>query len=75
MGNTERLAYWSAVNNTEVGLTHRDRVFVFLFGGVLALLIRVQLAVPANKFPSADFYNQVFTVHGSVMMFLCDPDV
>ena len=33
-------------------------------------MIRIQLAVPGNKFLSADFYNQVFTVHGSVMMFL-----
>ena len=42
----------------------------FLFAGVLALLIRIQLAVPNNTFLSADFYNQAFTVHGSVMMFL-----
>jgi hypothetical protein len=42
----------------------------FLFGGLLALLIRIQLAVPGNTFLSAETYNQVFTVHGSVMMFL-----
>ncbi|MCA9109201.1 MAG: cytochrome c oxidase subunit I [Planctomycetaceae bacterium] len=42
----------------------------FLFGGLLALLIRVQLAVPENDFLTADKYNQVFTMHGSVMMFL-----
>jgi cytochrome c oxidase subunit I+III len=45
--------------------------FVFLlFGGGLALLMRLQLAVPGNDFLSAEFYNQAFTVHGSVMMFL-----
>src|SRR5688572_24252483 len=63
--------YWSEVNNTHVGLWYTAAVFFFLlFGGVLALLIRIQLAVPGNDFLSADTYNQVFTVHGSVMMFL-----
>jgi len=63
--------YWSEVNNTHVGLWYTATVFFFLlFGGVLALLIRVQLAVPQNDFLSAETYNQVFTVHGSVMMFL-----
>lgn len=42
----------------------------FLFGGVLALLMRIQLALPGNDFLSAEHYNQIFTLHGSVMMFL-----
>lgn len=63
--------YWSAVNNTEVGVWYTACTFIFfLFGGVLALLMRIQLAVPDNTFLSADTYNQTFTVHGSVMMFL-----
>ncbi len=63
--------YWSAVNNTVVGQWYTAATFVFfLFGGVLALLMRVQLAVPENTFLTADRYNQVFTMHGSVMMFL-----
>ena len=63
--------YWSDVNNTTVGIWYTATAFLFfLFGGVLALLIRIQLAVPDNDFLSADVYNQVFTVHGSVMMFL-----
>ena len=63
--------YWSAVNNTEVGVWYTATAFLFfLFGGVLALLIRIQLAIPGNTFLSAETYNQVFTVHGSVMMFL-----
>jgi cytochrome c oxidase subunit I+III len=67
----EGLRYWSAVNNTEVGQWYTGMAFVFLlFGGVLALLMRSQLAVPNNDLLSADFYNQAFTVHGSVMMFL-----
>jgi cytochrome c oxidase subunit I+III len=63
--------YWSAVNNTEVGLWYTATSFLFfLFAGVLALLMRVQLAEPENDFLSAELYNQAFTVHGSVMMFL-----
>ena len=63
--------YWSAVNNTEVGLWYTIAGFgFFLFGGLLALLIRIQLAVPGNNFLTADQYNQIFTMHGSIMMFL-----
>jgi cytochrome c oxidase subunit I+III len=63
--------YWSSVNNTVVGLWYVAVTFLFfLFGGVLALLMRLQLARPDNDFLSADRYNQIFTVHGSVMMFL-----
>jgi cytochrome c oxidase subunit I+III len=63
--------YWSAVNNTEVGIWYTAAAFIFfLFAGLLALAIRLQLAVPDNDLLSADRYNQFFTVHGSVMMFL-----
>lgn len=63
--------YWSSVNNSDVGVWYTATAFIFfLFAGVLALLMRIQLAVPNNNFMSADTYNQTFTVHGSVMMFL-----
>jgi cytochrome c oxidase subunit I+III len=63
--------YFSAVNNTAVGVWYLAATFLFLlFGGALALLIRAQLAVPENDLLSAELYNQVFTLHGSVMMFL-----
>ncbi len=63
--------YWSAVNNSEVGMWYTTVAFCFfIFGGILALLMRTQLAVPENDFVSADFYNQLFSLHGSVMMFL-----
>ncbi|WP_440981682.1 cbb3-type cytochrome c oxidase subunit I, partial [Shinella sumterensis] len=45
--------------------------FVFLaLGGVLALLMRLQLARPEARFLDADRYNQIFTMHGSNTMFL-----
>lgn len=63
--------YWSAVNNSEVGAWYSLTAFFFMLcAGVLALLIRVQLAVPENDFLPADTFNQFFTMHGSAMMFL-----
>ncbi len=63
--------YWSAVNNSEVGLWYTGASLAFmLFAGVLALLVRAQLAVPDNDFLSADTYNQAYTLHGTAMMFL-----
>jgi cytochrome c oxidase subunit I+III len=42
----------------------------FLLGGIEAALMRIQLARPDSHFLSPDQYNQVFTVHGTTMMFL-----
>ena len=44
--------------------------FFFMVGGVEALLIRLQLAQPNGKLLSASTYNQMFTMHGTTMMFL-----
>lgn len=63
--------YWSAVNNSEVGLWYTAAAFIFfLFGGALALIMRLQLAFPNNDLIDAKLYDQLFTLHGSVMMFL-----
>jgi cytochrome c oxidase subunit I+III len=45
-------------------------LFFFAVGGVLSLLMRVQLAVPENPWLGPDAYNRLFTAHGSTMMFL-----
>jgi cytochrome c oxidase subunit 1 len=42
----------------------------FLAGGVLAALMRLQLSRPESGFLNPDLYNQVFTMHGTTMMFL-----
>lgn len=42
----------------------------FVIGGLEALVIRAQLAVPNNDFVSAGMYNQVLTMHGTTMIFL-----
>ncbi|HQS08537.1 MAG: cytochrome c oxidase subunit I [Rhizobiales bacterium 24-66-13] len=61
----------SAVNNTVIGYFYIGTAFLFfLLAGILGLLMRTQLAVPQNTFLSQETYNQVFTMHGTVMMFL-----
>ncbi|MCZ7683019.1 MAG: cytochrome c oxidase subunit I [Sandaracinaceae bacterium] len=65
------LRYWSAVNNSVVGVWYTAMALAFfLFGGVLALIMRVQLAFPQSALVSSELYDQLFTLHGSVMMFL-----
>ncbi|MDR9764395.1 cytochrome c oxidase subunit I [Rhizobium redzepovicii] len=61
----------STVDHKIIGRRYIATAFVFLMlGGVLALAMRLQLAFPEARFISADRYNQIFTVHGSNMMFL-----
>jgi cytochrome c oxidase subunit I len=42
----------------------------FLFGGLEALMLRIQLMSPNNTFLGADWYNELFTMHGTTMIFL-----
>ncbi|WP_438824377.1 cytochrome c oxidase subunit I [Bacillus sp. JJ1533] len=44
--------------------------FFFLLGGIEALIIRIQLAIPDNNFVSAGFFNEILTMHGTTMIFL-----
>jgi cytochrome c oxidase subunit I+III len=62
---------YSAVNHSILGLRFvYTGFFFFLVGGLLAMLIRTQLATSENAFMNHETYNQVFTMHGTVMMFL-----
>jgi cytochrome c oxidase subunit I+III len=61
----------SAVNNTHIGVFYIVTAMVFfVLAGILALVMRTQLAVPGNDLVGAQTYNQLFTMHGTVMMFL-----
>ena len=42
----------------------------FLLGGIFALLIRTELLTPGKTIVGADTYNQMFTLHGAIMIFL-----
>lgn len=60
-----------AIDHKTLGRRFIVATFVFfLLGGVLALLMRLQLAGAQLHFVSPAFYNQLFTMHGSTMMFL-----
>jgi cytochrome c oxidase subunit 1 len=54
-----------------IGIQYMVLAFAFFgFGGILAELIRTQLAAPNNTFITGERYNELFTVHGTVMIFL-----
>jgi len=64
----QRLA---SVNHSVIGLRIMVTAFVFfIIAGLLGMLTRIQLATPQGAFMDAETYNQVFTLHGSVMLFL-----
>ncbi|MBA2450309.1 MAG: cytochrome c oxidase subunit I [Chloroflexi bacterium] len=65
------LSWLTTVDHKRIGLLYGVTAFIFfMIGGLEALAIRMQLAVPNNKFVSADAYNQLFTMHGTTMIFL-----
>ena len=70
-GNPRGWRALTIVNHTTIGLRFlvTGAVF-FLIGGLMAMLIRTQLALPGYVLMEPEVYNQVFTMHGSVMMFL-----
>ncbi|WP_116654121.1 cytochrome c oxidase subunit I [Pelagibacterium sediminicola] len=70
-GSGEGFERLSAVNHTVVGKRFMMTALAFFaIGGVLAMLIRAQLATPDSAFMGPELYSQVFTMHGTVMMFL-----
>jgi len=61
----------SGVNSQRLGVRFMLTALAFFaVGGVLALLMRVQLAVPDNTFVGPQLFNELFTMHGSTMMYL-----
>lgn len=60
-----------AIQNDAIGGRLMATSFIFfLVAGAMALLMRLQLALPENDLVSADVYNGLFTMHGSTMMYL-----
>jgi cytochrome c oxidase subunit I+III len=65
------LSFLTEVNNIYVGLFYIGTAMMFaVLGGILSVLMRSQLAFPDNDLLELSTYNQVFTMHGTMLMFL-----
>ncbi len=70
--NTRRgmLLWLSSVDHKQIGIMYQWMALLFfIVGGILALLMRTQLAFANNHFLPPDIYNQFFTMHGTTMIF------
>ena len=65
------VGFISTVDHKRLGMRFVVTAFAFFVAaGVLAALMRLQLAVPDNRMVGPDLYNQLFSMHGTTMMFL-----
>src|SRR5580700_820901 len=68
---SERLHDWVVtVDHKKLGILYILYALLFLvIGGIEATIMRIQLIVPHNHFVSPQFFNQMFTMHGTTMIF------
>ena len=65
------LEWLSTTDHKKIGILYLVNSFsFFVIAGIMALLMRSELARPGQQFLSAHAYNQVFTEHGTLMIFL-----
>jgi len=65
------LQWISSVDHKQIGIMYLWSGLMFLLVGIVeALLMRIQLGTPQNSFLSPEAYNQIFTMHGTTMIFL-----
>jgi cytochrome c oxidase subunit 1 len=74
-GLPERRSGWidwvTTTDHKKIGILYLfTTAFFFLVGGVEALLLRIQLGAPDNTFLDPTTYNQLFTLHGTTMIFM-----
>src|SRR3954471_4162302 len=70
-GNTGLWSWMTTVDHKRIGILYGATAFLFfLLGGVEALIIRLQLIKPNNTLISPAVYNELFTMHGTTMIFL-----
>jgi cytochrome c oxidase subunit 1 len=68
---TGAASWFTTIDHKKVGMLYGiTSFFFFLVGGSEALLMRLQLAAPNGKVLSASVFNQMFTMHGTTMVFL-----
>jgi cytochrome c oxidase subunit I len=65
------LAWLTATDHKRIGLLYFGTAFtLFLVGGLMALLMRAELAAPGLQLVNEETYNELFTMHGTIMMLL-----
>ncbi|MFD1051300.1 cbb3-type cytochrome c oxidase subunit I, partial [Kibdelosporangium lantanae] len=65
------LRLFRTTDHKRIGIMYLVTTFAFfMIGGAMAMLIRSELARPGLQFLSAEQYNQLFTMHGTVMLLL-----
>ncbi|HEY1330383.1 MAG TPA: cytochrome c oxidase subunit I [Actinomycetota bacterium] len=70
-GGEGLLGWLTTTDHKRIGLLYIGSTLIFfLAGGILALLIRIQLASPDMHVLTPAEYNQIFTIHGTTMIFL-----
>jgi cytochrome c oxidase subunit I len=70
-GETGAFAWVSTVDHKKIGILYLlTALFFFAIGGLEALVIRLQLATPNAHLLSPETFNQLFTMHGTTMIFL-----
>src|SRR5665811_2113660 len=61
----------TTTDHKKIGILYlANSILMFLIGGLFALLVRVELAQPGLQFLTDAQYNQAFTIHASLMLFL-----
>jgi cytochrome c oxidase subunit I len=64
-------SWFTTTDHKRIGIMYMVTTFVFfLLGGVEALMMRLQLGAPENTLIAPQTYNQLFTMHGTTMVFL-----
>src|SRR5699024_7284978 len=64
-------AWLTTVDHKKIGIMYLASITLFFFvGGIMALLLRTELWTPAKTFIEANTYNELFTLHGTIMVFL-----
>jgi cytochrome c oxidase subunit I len=65
------MSWWMSIDHKRIGLMYlASMIFFFAVGGLLALVVRTELATPTQNLIPADTYNIAFTLHGVIMIFL-----
>jgi cytochrome c oxidase subunit 1 len=65
------LAFLTTTDHKRIGISYMATAFAFyLIAGALAMVIRTELAEPGTQVVSQGRYNEMFTMHGSIMLFL-----